>query len=339
MSLGATLVASFLVTLGRPATWPLALAAFLVRGGLILVLAPIVVIPSAVGLANVLAPAITTIVFTGDGVAIAILVGSAAVATLGWLLLGGLIGARAEAELIGIVATDDEIAPDPDPRTVHTGGLGLAGRILAARLIAFIPLAIALGWGSTRLVSVAYRELTVPSGTTTPLVVRVATGAPDALLAIALTWLVGGMAGSVAARRVVLGHEGPARAVLLGIGRLLRHPLRSLVVEGLPLLALVAVVVPSAAAAATVWEALRAALGTGAGAVLSIVVLLLFVVLWVGGLVLIGAVSAWRAAAWTVELAGTFGAVARGRAGDRNETPESATLTDLRPRGADPDTR
>ena len=56
MSIGAALLASFLVTLVRPATWALALAAFLVRGGVLLVLAPIVVLPSAVGLGELPGP-------------------------------------------------------------------------------------------------------------------------------------------------------------------------------------------------------------------------------------------------------------------------------------------
>jgi hypothetical protein len=339
MSAGAALMASFLVTMGRPATWPLALAAFLVRGGIVLVLAPIVVIPSAIGMANVLAPALTTLVYTGDVVGITVLVGGSALAVLSWLVVGGLVGALIEAELVGIVATDEEVVADPSHPPVTNRGIGNAARILAARLIAFIPLAIALAWGATRLVSVAYRELTNPSSTDTPLIGRVASGAPDALLAIALTWLVGGMVGSIAARRLVLEHGGAGRAVLLAVGRLLRHPIRSIAIEGLPLLALLLVLFPSAAAAATVWEGLRAALATGSGPVIAIVVLLLFVGLWAGGLVLIGAVSAWRAAVWTVELAGTFGASLPGRAGDWNSGPESGTLADLRPRGADPDTR
>jgi len=339
MSLGAALVASFLVTMSRPATWPVALAGFLVRGGILLVLAPIVVVPSAIGLANVLAPAITTVVYTADVAAIALLVGGSAIALLTWLVLGGLVGAGTEAELIAIVATDEEVVAEARRPPATARGIGTAARILAARLIAYLPLAIALIWGATRLVSVAYRELTNPSATGTPLVIRVVTGAPDALLAIALTWLVGGMVGSIAARRLVLGEGGVGRAVLLGIGRLLRHPLRSIAIEGVPLAALLLVLIPSAAAAATVWEALRAALATGSGAFVAIGVLLLFVGLWVGGLVLIGAICAWRAAAWTVELAGTFGASDPGRAGDWNSTPESGTLADLRPRGADPDTR
>ena len=42
----ATLAGSLLVTLARPSTWVLALAAFLVRGGLLVLVIPILVIVS-----------------------------------------------------------------------------------------------------------------------------------------------------------------------------------------------------------------------------------------------------------------------------------------------------
>ena len=44
MTLGATLLASLLVTLARPSSWALTLLAFLARGGLFVVLLPIVTI-------------------------------------------------------------------------------------------------------------------------------------------------------------------------------------------------------------------------------------------------------------------------------------------------------
>ena len=49
MSRGAALTGALLVTLATPATWPLALAAFLIRGGILLVTLPIVVLPTPVG--------------------------------------------------------------------------------------------------------------------------------------------------------------------------------------------------------------------------------------------------------------------------------------------------
>ena len=350
MTLGATLTASFLAALARPATWILALAAFLLRGGVVFVLAPIVVIPSAVGFANILAPAITTVVFDGGAGSLAVLIGGIGLATLAWLVAGGVLAALAEAELIRWIAADEDVlatvgqepgtvAGEDATRPARPGGLAVAWRVLAVRLIALVPLAVVLAWGSTRLVGVAYRELTVPSDVTTPIAVRVLRDAPEAVVAILIAWVVGETVGALAARWVVLRADPIGRALRQGVVRLVRHPVRSLVLGLGPLLALVLVAVPSALAASTAWQALRAELATGGGALLGIGVLLLFVALWLGGLVLIGAISAWRSAVWTVDVAGTFGAIDHGRQGDWNHASESGTLTDLRSRGVDPDTR
>ena len=68
VSRGAALSGALLVTLASPATWPLALAGFLLRGGLIVVALPILVLPTPVGLGNVLAPTLTAFVFGGVSV-------------------------------------------------------------------------------------------------------------------------------------------------------------------------------------------------------------------------------------------------------------------------------
>ncbi len=313
MSLGATLTASFLVTLVRPATWPLALVAFLLRGGLVVVLAPVVAIPSAVGVGNVVAPGITAIVFGRLTVLEVALTAGVTLACLVVLVLGALVAAVAEAELTRIVADDEEVVAvagqrhvtdDPRPPAAR----GVAGRILAVRLIAFLPLGFTLVWGSVRIVAIAYRELTVPSDTATPIVVRVLTGAPDVVALVLITWSLGQAIGAIGARRVVLGGASVPAALVAAIGRLLRHPGRTIVLQILPLVALVLVLVPSAAAAVTAWDAVRASLSTGGSAIASLGLVVLFVGLWLGGLLLAAVVSAWRAAAWTVDTAGTFGA-------------------------------
>ena len=339
MTLGAALVASFLVTLARPATWALALAAFLVRGGIVLVLAPIVVIPSAVGVANAFGPVLTTLVLSGVTGATIVLLGAAAGAWLAWLLVGGLVAATVEVELVRIVATDEDVVAGvvhPDLVSTKPGRLW---RVLAVRLIALIPLALALLWGVTRIVATAYRELTVPSDTVTPVLFRVLRENPGAVAVILLAWLLGQVVSALAVRWVVNGGDGVGAALAHALVRFGRQPFRMLVVEVVPLLALLAVVIPSAAASAASWDAIRVAIADERGPFLTIGVVGLFVGLWIGGLILIGAISAWRAAAWTVAVAGTFGAIETGREGDWNLATEPATLTDLRSRGVDPDTR
>jgi hypothetical protein len=63
-SLAASLAASLLATLSRPAWWAMALAAFLARGGILVVLLPIVTLPTVAGLANA-CPALVGFVFGG----------------------------------------------------------------------------------------------------------------------------------------------------------------------------------------------------------------------------------------------------------------------------------
>ncbi|MEX2184277.1 MAG: hypothetical protein WEC14_07500, partial [Chloroflexota bacterium] len=116
MTLGATLVASFLATLARPATWILALLGFLVRGGIIVVIVPIVVLPSAVGVANVITPLVTTMAFTGISEPVIGLVVTAGLGFVAWLVFGGLTAAIAEAEGVAIVVEDDDL---PDPGAGH----------------------------------------------------------------------------------------------------------------------------------------------------------------------------------------------------------------------------
>ena len=96
----ATLAGSLLVTLARPSTWVLALAAFLIRGGLLVFVIPIVVIPTPAGLADVVGPLLISFVFGGVSPAFVAVVATAVVVFLVWLIGGGLLAATAEAELI-----------------------------------------------------------------------------------------------------------------------------------------------------------------------------------------------------------------------------------------------
>ena len=341
MTLGATLVASLLVSLARPTTWPLALATFLLRGGIALVLAPIIVLPSAVAVGNLLTPVVSTFVFRGFE-AVAGLVLAVAGVVLLWLVGGGLLAAAVETELVRRVAADDDAWPAggaPPGLARAERPSSAAWRVLTARLLAHLPLFLALAWGAVRIVTVAYRELTVPSDVTVALVVRVTSGAPDAVALVIVAWLLGETVGAIAARRVILLREPVPTALGRGLVRVLRHPVRCGALAVLPLVPLATAIVASAFATASTWDALRAGLSSGSPALVTLALLLVLVALFAGGLALIGAASAWRAAVWTVDVAGTFGVVGHGPEGPWNGVTGSATLDDLRPRGVDPDPR
>ncbi len=339
MTLGATLVASLLVTLARPATWALALATFLIRGGFLLVLAPIVVLPTAVELGNLLAPVLTTLLFRGVTPLVALLQVAAVLAFLIWLIGGGLVAAAAETEAIRRVAADDEIWAPRD-----RSGLARAAhptrRVLLVRLTAYLPLLlVAFPWSSYRFVLVGYHELTSPSAGGLPLAIRIALGAPDAVALLVVTWLLGEMVGALAARRVILAGDGVRRALGWALGRLARRPVRNLALSVVPLVPLAVVLVIVGMAGSATWDALRAALSIGGDSLLALLLLVVLVALFAGGLLLIGVASAFRAAIYTVDVAGTFGATVHDPEGQWNGAVDSGTLTDLRPRGVDSDTR
>lgn len=333
---GAALGEALLVTLGAPTTWLLALAVFLLRGGLLLVLLPIVAVPSPVGLGNLLAPLLMTVVFQGISVEVAALLGFALLATLAWIVVGGLAACTLEAEGIRIVAGEAEPHPDPRAATARFEGdddavaaaaadtatethqYRLAARVLIARIVAHLPTGVVAILGAARLVTVAYRELTSPLDVGTPIVVRVLLGAPEAILAVGLVWAAGEIVGGLAARRIVLDGAPSGEALRDALRTLVRRPVPVVVGFALPLGALVAVMVPSIFAAAGAWTLVRASMAPLDGAVAATGAVLLFVTLYLVGLLLVAVTVAWRSAVWSVghrdRRAGTAsgGAVPRG---------------------------
>ena len=201
MSLGAILLSSLLATLAHPVAWPVALAGFLVRGGLVVFLLPIVALPSPVGLSDRLAPTLSSLVLGGATVQLAILFGAICALTVALVLLLAWFAAATEAALIRYAPAWDELDP---ARPIATRRRGESGRILTARLIAHVPFALALGWGGIRVVDATYRELSRPVDVTTPIALRVLGSVPEVIVVVIVTWVIGQIVGAVASRRVVL---------------------------------------------------------------------------------------------------------------------------------------
>ena len=72
--------------------------------------APVVVLPTPVGLGNVLAPAITPIALGSVPPGVVVASVAVAVAVVGWVVLGGWLAAALEAEGARIVARDPDLA-------------------------------------------------------------------------------------------------------------------------------------------------------------------------------------------------------------------------------------
>ena len=174
MSRGGAVLASLLVTIGRPAWWLVALAGFLVRGGFVVFVLPIVLLPSPLAISNVVAPIIVPRRARPDR-------------------------ARRDRDLRGTVVAAVRLDPrrrldrggrgsDAHPRSRAAAGRGgngasvadvprrraagacsggpatcrrrgdrvLIGRLLSARLIAWLPLAVAVGLGIVGVIAVTY---------------------------------------------------------------------------------------------------------------------------------------------------------------------------------------
>ena len=157
-------------------------------------------------------------------------------AGLAWLVAGGLLAAILEAEAARIVVAHEEIAPpaggrahqmavDDLPDTLAPSVAGRpraeAGRVFVARVLAHLPLGVALTWGSVEFVAVTYRELTNPADVATPLAWRVLLASPEVVAAILLTWMVG----------QALGADG-RQASRAGQGRDRRRPPRRIAGAG-----------------------------------------------------------------------------------------------------------
>ena len=325
------MLVALLVTLATPATWALALATFLIRGGIVVVLLPIVVLPTTVGLGNVFGPILRSVAF--GSIPIEIIAGAALVgtATVAWLLGGGWLAAASEAHGAWIVERQPDVTatvggPVPVGPTLASGPEmtiprqtgSVAARILTARLIAAIPFGVVLAVGSIRLIFVAYRELTAPVDVATPIVVRVLRGSPEVVVGVVLAWMATEVVGAVAARRIAMTDTRIGRALRCGVSALVREPVASLSRFWLPTLVLIGIAVPAAVAAGSSWDAVGSSLGRHGDPIQSFLAVVVFVGLWVVGLTLIGVVCAWRAAVWTlaeVSHKGTFGGSADRRPG------------------------
>ncbi|HJP89397.1 MAG TPA: hypothetical protein VJ850_10220 [Candidatus Limnocylindrales bacterium] len=281
-------------TLTTPEWWAMALAAFLIRGGIIVLLLPIIALPSVAGLITTLSPGFEALVLGTPTLGGAI--AGAAVLTLLFLLLAwaGLAGSWIDLALVRDAVSSDELDLPWRPVAISSW------HGFALRLTAHIPTLLALGYATVRVVVVSYAQLTSPSEAGIPVADRVIARVPDAVLVVLAAWLVGEAVGGLAVRRASAGLG--TRAALLGALRHLLSP-RGLATFAVTSVALLAVGIPFALAAQRAWEHVRSYLLSGVDAVPLGAAIVVLVATWVLGLSIIGAALAWRATAWTAEVA------------------------------------
>lgn len=307
-SWAGSMATALAASLGRPRWWVMALAAFLVRGGIVLVLLPLVSLPSAPALATTLAPTIEGLAMSRQSLGAAL----AATALVG--LFVGLLAAAAYTGswLDSALAREAEASPELELHLPHVAPS--PWRTLAIRLTAHLPTLFALAYGAIRLVIVTYQELLSPGDPTVPIALRVLFRAPDAILIAGLAWLVGEAVGGLAARRAADG-EAVGQSVRGAIRDLVRRRgVATFVVTDAVVVAVVLLLLVVVGRAA---EHVRGYLFGGANDLSLAAALLLLVTTWVLALAVLGAALAWRATAWTIEATPRRGLVpAAGSAAD-----------------------
>jgi hypothetical protein len=185
-----------------------ALAGFLVRGGIVVLTLPAVVLPSVIGLAEITGVRAITI----DGTPTSWLLEAGAVAavcTVAWLAIAGLVGALVDVWLVEMALAAD----DPDRRRLPLPETSLVLRLVAIRAVCAIPLAGALVWAGGNIFDVTYAQLITPSDLAQPLALRVIAAAAGVVAVVVAVWLAGEAVAAIAVRREILAGGGIWRSI------------------------------------------------------------------------------------------------------------------------------
>jgi hypothetical protein len=287
-------------TRDRPSLWVVALCGFLARGGIVLLLLPVIPLPSTVGLATFVGPtSVTAAGLTPDSVVRLTVIVALVV---GWLLVGNAVGAMADAAIVVGLRPAGRAAGHPGAagQAVDRGRLV---RLVGLRLVALLPLIAVVALTARSVGDLVYQELILPSDSAAPILLRVVQGAQVQVAAILLAWIAGEVLGGIAVRLAILEDRSFVRAIGGSIVHVVRHPLTSLVAAVAGVAVLIAAVGLPLMATGRAWTSVVEALsGTidGSGVVLATILL---VSSWIGAAILAAIVATWRGALWTVEVA------------------------------------
>lgn len=277
----------------RPDLWMIALGGFLARGGIVLLVLPLLPVPSTVGLATFIGPtSVTAAGLTQDAIVRLAVVVSLAVA---WLLAGSALGAMADIALVG--------GSGPAVRSGGPPGARMVVRLVALRLVALVPLAVVLAIVARGVGELVYQELVLPRDVAAPLVLRVIEGAQVQVAAIAIAWIVGEVLGGIAVRLAIVEGRPFGWAVVGALAHLVRRPLTTLVATVAGLAGLVVAVAPGLVVAGAARDALGHALSGSIDDRAVVGWTIVLVAAWVGSATLAAILAAFRGALWTAAVA------------------------------------
>ncbi len=307
---------AFMVTLGRPSLWLLGALGFAGRGGLLLLVLPIITIPS---------PVVLSIIFRGRFATTGIsseLEAMIALILAGLVVSGLLLAAYADVaafeRLVGD-AESGELRAGVEPRPLASGERRWLVLTLAAiQAVALIPASIAALGLYAGMTGLFIGEITAPSSLEVPLLLRVLGAARDPLLALMLLLMLADLTYALASRAVLAWHfrvgvahqarsSGVLTAAMHGAERMVTRPSRTMATALLAWSVSLIVIVPIVWASLVAWDVVRAAYLSPAGprepTVLAVAVLVSigFAAIWVAGAILAGFASAVRAALWSAD--------------------------------------
>jgi hypothetical protein len=287
----SSLVEAVDLTLNRPSLWLLGAAGFLIRGGLVLLLVPLVVLPSPVEVRLLIGEGLGSAGFSGGLLTVAAVTGIvvsavllAAMLALAWLEIWALERTVDVAQPRRLVGRDRR-------RVVSWVFIAQAGALL---LIAAATLPLV-----AQATTVAYREIINPSSDG-PLYMRVLAGAEPQLLMVAVAIFVAEAVSAVATRTI--------------LGRAVGAPVPPRRRRWRPAVALLGWTVSLGVLAPGLW-ALTAIghwsravlLGSSAasdGPLMTVLAVVVLVAAWGGILLLAGFASGLRGALWSMQELG-----------------------------------
>lgn len=294
------MLGSWRLALHHPGWWAISLAAFLVRGGVLVVALPILALPTVSAVSTAASPFLGPAVLGSPTVSALVLLVATLVVLSAAIVGSGLLGAWLDVAQLEETLDGAFDRPRGAPRRVAARRLRSG---LNVRLTPHVLSAAALAIAAVQLVDATYQELTSPSGDAAFLV-RVLERTPVALVGVFVAWAMAEAIGGLALRSFVTAAETEASvpgALRLGLRDLIRPGgIATLVLTNVVVLGMAAAVALVTSAA---WAGVRDFPLDGAWTPQLVAALALFVIAWAVGLGAIGLGLSWRSTAWTAQWA------------------------------------
>jgi hypothetical protein len=295
-----------MVALSRPRLWVFALLAFLARGGLVVLVVPMLVLPTFVGISNTVGP--TSVTAAGPTAPLVAMVAAWVGITLAAIVAGTIAAAAAEVAVHrATVAPPRAGSAVPDTAQGFAATLrpmrGTVRRVASVRLVLLVPVAVALAVAVPAWVQVGYQELVLPSNLAVPFPVRVIAGAPAGGIFVIVAWLATEVLGGVASRRIVLDGSSTGGSLWHAVVDVAHAPASVVLTTALAIGGTLLVLVPVVVTVGAAWGHARVALVDGWDPAGLLVATFVLVAAWAVCLAVAGIAAAWRAALWTAEVA------------------------------------